>query len=238
VNSLAELKDDLLRLRLPEHEGWFIPCVHAIHEALHGDPEGAWSAILTAHNCWRPKVFNYMYRVLFKRGQLNREQIKMAFLVVFQQDSEYLSAYLGGQQEIANLFRELLDAPGVDTPLEVWRGVAKRNHVHKAVIKGISWTTDISVACFFATCCQGAAAASKRSVVRTIVQPDAILGFLDGRSESEVLVDPSKIGAVYLEDFSRTQKRMNTKQVPVHSPDLYAKWRSVEQLPRREAMQS
>lgn len=78
------------------------------------------------------------------------------------------------------------DTNGVLLPTEAvtaWRGAAARHG------RGLSWTTDLEVARFFARRYAGTSRTS--TVYAAEVPPEGVLGVFPGRKEAELVVDPS-----------------------------------------------
>lgn len=69
-------------------------------------------------------------------------------------------------------------------PLRVYRGVSGTQQ--KRHIKGVSWTTDLDQACWFAMRCN----LEDPAVFTALVRPDEIYCYTNGRTEAEVLCMP------------------------------------------------
>jgi hypothetical protein len=220
------MREALIQFGIPRDEWWLESIDECVENALRGVPDALGNALLMVSNQWRPRVFHMFYLLLFREGKVDKSTFRAAAFALYQQESERLFVYFKGPQKVADMLQELSEPQLITEPLTLWRGIAKRwDPGHKAIIKGISWTTDLEIACFFATDLRSSAPENERFVVRTVVQPPAVLGFLDSRNEKEVLVNPKRITSVFLEDFNRLGKRIDTKRMPKISSELFARWK-------------
>jgi hypothetical protein len=86
--------------------------------------------------------------------------------------------------------------PKPQGPLTLYRGASP------SFVRRMAWTTDIDRARWFAQRFLVAAGLRGRAVYQTTVLPEAVLAMIDtacvdrGRNESEVVVDPAKLGKV------------------------------------------
>jgi hypothetical protein len=224
------MRDALIQFGVPQDEWWLERIDACVENALQGIPGALENALLMVSNQWRPRVFHMFYLLLFCEGKVDKITFRVAAFSLYQHESERLFVYFKGPQRVADLFQEFSEPQLISEPLTLWRGIAKRwDPGHEAIIKGISWTTDLETACFFATNLRSSAPENERFVVRTVVQPAAVMGFLDSRNENEVLVNPKRIGSVFLEDFNESGKRINTKRVPEISLELFAGWKKLSE---------
>jgi hypothetical protein len=224
------MREALIQFGVPQDEWWLERIDACVENALRGIPDALENALLMVSNQWRPRVFHVFYLLLFREGKVDKSTFRAAAFALYQHESEGLFVYFKGPQRVADLFEELSEPQLISEPLTLWRGIAKRwDPGHKAIIKGISWTTDLETACFFATNLLSNSPENERFVVRTVVQPGAVMGFLHARQENEVLVNPKRINSVFLEDFNETGRRINTKHVPEISSELFAKWKKLSE---------
>jgi hypothetical protein len=220
------MREELIAAGIPPDEWWLERIDECVDNVLAGVPGSLRYAFMLVSNLWRPRVADVFYHLLYRKGKIERKIFADAFFNLYQCESERLCVYHGGHLKLANLLQEFSEPTQLVEPLTVWRGVTKRwDAGHRMVIKGISWTTDLEIACFFASCLHSDTPGNKRCVVRTTIQPDAIIGFLDERQECEMLVHPKKISSVFLEDFGESGRRINTKHIPAVSDELLSKWK-------------
>jgi hypothetical protein len=225
------MREALILAGVTRDEWWLERINACVENALRGIPDALENALLMVSNQWRPRVFHMFYLLLFREGKVDRNTFRAAAFALYQQESERLFVYFKGPQGVADLFQEFSEPLLISEPLMLWRGIAKRwDPGHEATIKGISWTTDLETACFFATNLRSSAPENERFVVRTVVQPASVMGFLDSRNECEVLVNPKRIGSVFLEDFNESGRRINIKRVPEISSELFAKWKKLSEM--------
>jgi hypothetical protein len=222
------MREVLIQFGVPQDEWWLERIDACVENAIQGIPDALENALLMVSNQWRPRVFHMFYLLLFRERKVDKSTFRAAAFALYQQESEGLFVYFKGPQKVADLFQELSEPQSISEPLTLWRGIAKRwDPGHKAIIKGISWTTDLETACFFATNLRSNSPENERFVVRTVVQPASVMGFLGSRDENEVLVNPKRITSVFLEDFNDSGRRINTKSVPETSSELFAKWKKL-----------
>ncbi len=146
------MREALIQFGVPQDEWWLESIDECVENALRGIPDALENALLMVSNQWRPRVFHIFYLRLFREGKVDKSTFRAAAFSLYQHESERLFAYFKGPQRVADLLQEFSEPQLISEPLTLWRGIAKRwDPGQTAIIKGISWITDLETACFFAT---------------------------------------------------------------------------------------
>jgi hypothetical protein len=115
-----------------------------------------------------------------------------------------MDCWVGSITALADALREVAPSVLLEAPIAVWRGGIVHPDDHPADIAiGLSWTTSLDTACWFATNRAGFASTEEKRgarpfVLATTATASEIIAFHEGRtvltsSESEVQLDPAKL---------------------------------------------
>lgn len=158
------------------------------HRVEIGDFEGA--LLLAGRNRGPELLFEW-----WEEGILNLEELRALLLVVWSM-AEYPTRQVP-EEEWLEVFEEVgfvsdIGRPRPAAPLTIYRGAGDEMSA-----RGMSWTTDLALAEWFARRRGG-------HVYMTTVEPDAVLALIDGvrtgreeqGAKTEVVVHPDRLGEI------------------------------------------
>jgi len=179
ITPYAALLLELTRRNLEQYvEPW---AVRHVAPALAGDVDAAASLAVAVSNAKRGIV-----AVMFWQAKVSVPAFATLLISVWDHDHQELIAAAETRRRLRAMFRyaKYQIPEEFSTTVRVWRGT---NYLTvKQASKGISWTTDRDVACWFAMRFAGVHA--RPLVLSTFVPKDSILCYSNDRSESEAVI--------------------------------------------------
>ena len=135
-----------------------------------------------------------------QRERVGCERACAALLAAWDWHHNDLWEAFGSVDALASALREVAPPLTLDRPLKVWRGGIIPRDVHPAqVAAGLSWTTSLDVACWFAVGAPRLRFPADRPVVFALeATADEIIALHHGHTattetEREALLDPAKL---------------------------------------------
>lgn len=135
-----------------------------------------------------------------QREYFGRDRACAALLAAWDWHHNDLWEAFGSVDALASALRDVAPPLTLDRPLKVWRGgIVQRDVPAAQVAAGLSWTTSLDVACWFAVGAPRLLFASDRPVVFALeATADEIIALHHGHTaitetEREALLDPAKL---------------------------------------------